>query len=184
MSNEMKTAYETMGELKYFFENYAPAIDLWRGLKKSNYKEAKKKHVGEVLDSFARYLSVKPVTEGFEIVTRTGKRWREPDVEVFTRNGMPWIKGCRSTRKGGEHWGISLWDRKPEFAERGWFNFCLPGERLGSPIPIPTSVAITQDDDYYSRSNHYTIAPKDDMPLSLFVQHLKEVAEHFVEWED
>ena len=187
MTDDMKKAYEAVGELKYFFENYAPNIDLWRGLKKSEYKKRVKsfnRAEKPIPDNFARDISIEPVTEGFEIVTRQGKRWREPDVKVFIRNGEKWIKGCRTNRKGDEHWGVSLWDIKPKFAEMGWFNFCLPGKESDNPIPLPPSLAITQDDDYTTRSNHYTIAPKNDMPLSLYVQNLKKLAEHFVEWTD
>jgi hypothetical protein len=187
MTEEMKKAYEAVGELKYFFEKYVPNLNLWRGLKKDKYKEQIKTFNNsgkQVPVNFARDFSIEPVIAGFEIVTKHGKRWREPDVKVFIRNGEKWIKGCRTTRKGDQHWGVSLWDSKPKFAEKGWFNFCLPGKDSENPVPIPASLAITQDDDYTFRSNHYTIAPKDDVPLSLYVQHLKVIAEHFIEWTD
>jgi hypothetical protein len=43
-------------------------------------------------------------------------------------------------------------------------------------------LAVTQDDDLASKANHYTIAPKDDMPLGLYVQWLKEMANQFEDW--
>lgn len=52
---------------------------------------------------------------------------------------------------------------------------------------IPKSLAVTRDEDWRPPAKtpeeealrdpvHYTVAPKDDMPLSLFLQHLKEMA--------
>lgn len=187
MSDEMRSAYAKAGALQYFFESTVPPINLWRGRKKDEHEKRHKaaQTSGRAVPAtFARDLSVEPITEGFEIVTRNGRRWREPDVEVFFKNGQPWIRGCRTLRHGGAHWGISLWSQKPSFAERGWFNFCLPGKDAKPPIPIPPSLAITQDDDFKNQSNHFSIAPKDDMPLALFVQHLKELAEHLIDWID
>lgn len=163
MSQLMRDAYEKAGALKYYFDETVP-VDLWRGQKKSDKKDGG--------------FPLQPVTLRFEIVTPQGKRWREADVAVFERNGEKWIKGCRTIRHGGQHWGVSLWTQQPAFAAKGgWVNLKVP-----KGTPIPKALAVTQDDDYSDRSNHYTIAPKDDMPLDLYVQWLKEMATHIVEW--
>ncbi len=77
-----------------------------------------------------------------------------------------------------------MWDQQASFAKsNGWLNFCLPGKDSAQAIPIPPAIAITQDDAYSDRSNHFSIAPKDDMPLDLFVPNLKEIAELLVDWD-
>jgi Tse2-like ADP-ribosyltransferase toxin len=181
MSEVMKEAYRAAGELQYFFDVSVP-VDLWRGLKRKDLEtrvKALRDQGREVPATLAREVAIEPITVGFWIVTSTGRRWRAPDVEVFTRNGQPWIKGCRTTRQGGQHWGISLWDRQPDFAARGgWQNFRVP-----KGTPIPAALAVTQDDDHGNRANHYSIAPKDDMPLGLYVEWLKEMSQHFQEWK-
>ncbi|HXI56849.1 MAG TPA: hypothetical protein VNO55_12370 [Polyangia bacterium] len=180
MADTMRQAYEAAGALRYYFDKTVP-IDLWRGLKKSVLRD----RVAEVLRQGGkspsdRDIAVEPLTVGFEIVTPAGRRWRQPDVEVFQQNGQPWIRGCRTTRTGGRHWGISLWDQQPAFAARGgWHSFRLP-----KGAPIPEALAVTQDDDHTSGPNHYTLAPKDDMPLGLYVQWLKELAASFREWDE
>ncbi|WP_338847508.1 hypothetical protein V8J88_02210 [Massilia sp. W12] len=161
-SNLMQKAYENAGELHFFFDKVFP-IDLWRGQKEKDYK--------------AGVFPLQPVTEKIELIIGNKKRVRLPDVEVFEKNGMPWIKGCRSTKKGKQHWGVSLFDKPPSFAKNDWRNFKIPQD-----TPIPESIAVTQDGDSAERENHYSICPKDDMPLSLFIQHLKEIAIHMTDW--
>jgi hypothetical protein len=180
MGGPMKEAYQAAGALKYYFDKNVP-VDLWRGLRKSVLRERveESRRQGKVPPS-ARDLSAEPTTIGFEIVTPSGKRWRPPDVEVFQKNGQPWIRGCRTTRLGHQHWGISLWDQRPAFAARGgWYSFRLP-----QGTPIPEALAVSQDDDHRSGPNHYTVAPKDDMPLGLYVQWLKELAAAFRDWDE
>ncbi len=160
----MKQAYLSAGLARYYFDEAVPC-DLWRGQKKSAQKS------GEFI--------LQPVTVEIELITTSGRRVRAPDVEVFTRNGMEWIKGCRTIRHGGAHWGISCWSEPPKFAlVGGWANFKIP-----KGAPVPSALAVTQDDDNQFKPNHYSIAPKDDMPLALFIQHLKELAKHIVIWE-
>jgi hypothetical protein len=69
-------------------------------------------------------------------------------------------KGCRTTR--GDYRGISTFDSRNENL-RGFTWYKLP-----QATPIPEPLAITQDTDYLDKANHFTIAPKDDMPLGLF----------------
>jgi hypothetical protein len=119
MSEQMQQAYIEAGALKYYFDKEVP-VNLWRGLKKSvlTQREKEMREIGaSVPANFAQQVSVEPVTLGFEIVTKQGKRWRQPDVEVFERNGELWIRGCRTTRAGGNiggsHFGIKSLDSPP-----------------------------------------------------------------------
>lgn len=73
------------------------------------------------------------------------------------------VKGCRTT--AGEYRGISTFDKMREFPGFKWY-------KLPAGTKIPEALAITQDSAKPNESNHYTIAPKDDMPLELFQKWL------------
>jgi len=63
-------------------------------------------------------------------------------------------------------------------------NTALPGFRwfkLPEGVDIPEALAITRDSTFRDRANHYTIAPKDDMPLELFLVWLNELGKHMAE---
>src|SRR5207248_1342596 len=76
------------------------------------------------------------------------------------------VKGCRASR--GHHRGVSVFDAARTFKGFTWFKIPVGTE-------IPAALAVTKDGDVSvgGAPIHYTIAPKDDMPLSLFLQHLK-----------
>lgn len=78
------------------------------------------------------------------------------------------LKGCRSTSKHDPHRGVSVFDATRPFHQMSWYL-------IPAGTPIPPGLAITKDADFGKNGEpiHYTIAPKDDMPLSLFLQHLK-----------
>jgi hypothetical protein len=44
---------------------------------------------------------------------------------------------------------------------------------LKANTEIPPGLAVTKDHKNMHGAYHYTIAPKDDMPLELFLQHLE-----------
>jgi hypothetical protein len=46
---------------------------------------------------------------------------------------------------------------------------------------IPLALAITQDSNLNDRPNHFTIAPKDDMPLELFQVSLNALGKRMTE---
>lgn len=68
--------------------------------------------------------------------------------------------------------GVSVFDMvNTALSNFDWF-------KLPANTSIPESLAVTRDADRArpGKPTHYTIAPKDDMPLSLFLQHLKGMA--------
>jgi hypothetical protein len=80
------------------------------------------------------------------------------------------VQGCRTIK--GDHRGLSLFDKSNARLPFAWF-------RIPAGSKIPPGIAVTRDSDDENDDNaaiHYTVAPKDDMPLSLFLQHLKELA--------
>jgi toxin CcdB len=84
---------------------------------------------------------------------------RVADVLIETIDGKEIVRGCRTVK--GQFRGVSTFDRKGRFAGFKWY-------KLSAGTTIPEALAITQDGTSRTEANHYTIAPKDDMPLALF----------------
>jgi hypothetical protein len=141
MSDDLKKVYEGAGKLRYYFDEVVPR-DLFRGQSRTEAKQG---------------LPVFYPNPGFR---RKDGTVREPDVLVEDVGGTPTVRGCRTLN--GHHRGISTFDRpNTGLAGFSWY-------RLPAGTKIPEALAITQDSDLRDRPNHYTIAPKDDMPLALF----------------
>ena len=141
MSNELKKLYQAAGKLKYYFDERTPC-DLYRGQSRKEKKEG---------------LPILYPNPGFP---RRDGTVRLPDVKIEERAGVKWVKGCRCIH--GDFRGISTFDRpNPSLMGFDWFL-------LKKETPIPEALAITQDSDIPGKTNHYTIAPKDDMTLDLF----------------
>lgn len=151
MSDELKAIYERAGMLVRYFDKTVPR-DLFRGQSRSELKQG---------------LPAIYPNPGF--IRKDGKP-RPSDVRIFERDGKKYVAGCRCIY--GEHRGVSVFDR---------VNSDLPGFRwlkLPKGTGIPEALAITQDGDSRERANHYTIAPKDDMPLELFLVWLNVLNKH------
>lgn len=80
------------------------------------------------------------------------------------------VKGCSSTRSNERHRGVSTFDQmNPRLKNHDWM-------RLPAGTEIPPGLAVTRDEKPGAPSSipvHHTIAPKNDMPLTLFLQYLK-----------
>lgn len=180
MSDDLKNLYKSDGKLHNFFDVDTP-VDLFRGAKDDQ-----------------KFPLMTPTIIGWK--TSTG--FRPPDVLVTDRAGNTpqyaggratatarviteekhkpltdqiisdasayVLKGCRSTNKHDPHRGVSVFDATRPFKQMSWY-------RIPAGTPIPPALAVTKDADFSKNGEpiHYTIAPKDDMPLSLFLQHLK-----------
>lgn len=92
-------------------------------------------------------------------------RIRQPDVEVYTKNGCQWVRA-----KVGM--GVSLLDRENAFPGGGWEYFVIPKGTV-----IPAGLVITKD-HYISRysATHYSVSPNFDMPTSQFIGLLNVLA--------
>jgi hypothetical protein len=154
MSDDLRKIYEAAGRLRYYFDDEVPC-DLFRGQNRTEAKQG---------------LPLLYPHPGY--TTKTG-RVRKPDVEIVERDGQQVVKGCRCMK--GDYRGISTFDRKnPTLGGMNWY-------KLPKSTSIPKALAITQDDDRRDAPNHYTIAPKDDMPLPLFQVWLNALARHMTE---
>lgn len=145
MTDKLKLIYEAENKLRYYFDKTVP-VDLYRG---QNNKEAK-----------GQFPLLYP-NPGF---TRADGFVRLPDVLIEIRDGQEIVRGCVATK--GHYRGISTFDKKGRFGGFKWY--ILPAGTV-----IPEALAITQDTDYPNEPNHFTIAPKNDMPLALFNAWLK-----------
>jgi len=154
MSSELRKIYQQANLLHRYFDEKAP-VDLFRGQRRVDAKQG---------------LPVLHPNPGF---VRKDGTVREPDVRIEERHGKKFVLGCRSI--WGKYRGVSTFDKKnPGVGGMSWF-------RLPEGTDIPEPLAITQDDDFKDRPNHYTIAPKDDMPLELFLVWLNSLGSKMLE---
>ncbi len=148
MSNVLKDIYKSKGKLENYFDDKTP-VDLWRGQKRDLIKKKRG--------------ALYPELDGF---TRGDGTFRIPDVEVFKResDGVTMVRGCRCVAGEGDYRGVSTFDVMPDLG-KSFMYFRIPGGTA-----IPEALAVTKDT--FNRrfgGYHYTVAPKDDMPLSLFL---------------
>ena len=155
MADELKAIYEKAGKIDRYFEDKTP-VDLWRGQKRSNIKKG--------------MTPMHPDLEGF---TRKDGTVRQPDVKIYLRehDGATMVKGCCGIH--GDYRGVSTFGSLPQLGA-GFEYYSIPKD-----TEIPNGLAVTKDE--YNRrfgSYHYTFAPTNDMPLSLFLVWLKVVEEN------
>ena len=149
MSSELRDLYEKNGLLRFYFDKHVPK-DLFRGRSRDDLRKER------------------PIFYPHEGFTRKDGSKRLPDVEIIERNGKKFVRGCRCIR--GDYRGISVFVRINEkLIGYKWFV-------VKKGAIIPEALAITQDGDR-NDINHYTIAPKDEMPLELFAVWLRQLAE-------
>ena len=147
MSDELKKIYNNADLSDHFWDISTP-MDIWRAQKKSEFDQGR--------------MPLEP---------HPGSETRLPDVKVVERDNQTIVLGCRCIK--GEFRGISTFDRKVTwFGSKTTKHFVIPAN-----TPIPAGIAITKDHKNQQGAYHYTIAPKDDMPLSLFLQNLKALCQ-------
>ena len=85
------------------------------------------------------------------------------DLRIYKKNGIDWVD-----HNSG---GISLFNKpNPRFGNRWW--------KLLKGAKIPTGMRVSRDQGMnpFTGQIHYTIRPLHDMPLSSFIQKLKELS--------
>jgi hypothetical protein len=150
LTDELKKVYEGASLRHRYFDSKTPC-DLFRGQSKAEEKNG---------------MSLLHPNPGF---TRADKSVRIADVKIVERDGNKFVLGCRST--SGDYRGISTFDKKNP-ALRGFSWHKLPKD-----TDIPEALAVTQDSALKDKANHYTIAPKDDMTLELFLVWLSALSD-------
>ena len=154
MSDDLKNIYKEAGHLAYYFDKAVPC-DLFRGQSRTESRQGQ---------------PVLYPNPGFK---RKDGSQRLPDVCIVERDGKKIVLGCRCIH--GDYRGVSTFDRKnTALAGFRWF-------KLSKGTDIPEAIAITQDSNFKDRANHFTIAPKDDMPLDLFQVWLNTLGNHMAE---
>ena len=147
MSDALKSIFKQAGLADRFWDEATP-VDLWRLQKKTDFDK--------------NTMVLQP---------HEGSAEREPDVRVIERDGRQVVLGCRCVK--GEYRGVSTFDRKVTwFGSKTAKHFTLPANTL-----IPPGLAVTKDSKNQHGAYHYTVAPKDDMPLDLFLQCLRSMAD-------
>lgn len=177
-TNELKNVYTSANKDGRFFDQTTPVV-LFRGIKRGA-------SAGLMQPTLIGFMLKKGPRKP-DVLFRDGKgktpQYEDSDISraitlddsgeltrhILANAGDYVVQGCRTIK--GDHRGMSLFDKVNPNLSFKWY-------RLPASSKIPPGIAITRDADamHSELPIHYTAAPKDDMPLSLFLQHLKELA--------
>ena len=148
MSDDLKKIYIGAGLADRFWDAATP-VDLWRAQKNTDYR-------GGVM----------------VLEPHRGSETRAADVKIVERDGNQFVLGCRCVYGKDDFRGVSTFDMKVTwFGSKTTKHFRIPAS-----TDIPAGLAVTKDYKNAEGAHHYTIAPKDDMTLGLFLQNLKALS--------
>jgi hypothetical protein len=178
MSDELKNVYKNAGKLDRYHGETVPE-DLFRGRKIGSsvdlmqptllgfYRRAGPR-LPDVLatDSKGQSPQFKNADKSELIVDNKLGTFTE---EMVRNSDKYMVRGCRTIK--GDYRGVSVFDVKnTRLRNFDWY-------KLAGGTDIPPGLACTRDADLGVPSPiHHTIAPKDDMPLSLFLKQLQALA--------
>jgi hypothetical protein len=177
-TDDLRNVFAQAGKSGRFFDKTTP-VALFRGIKRGDSAELMQPTlIGFHLKRGPRRPDVlfrdgKGVTPQYESGDINGAIALDASGDltrhILANAGDYVVQGCRTIK--GEHRGLSLFDKANRRLPFAWF-------RIPANSKIPPGIAVTRDSDeeHSEDAIHYTAAPKDDMPLSLFLQHLKELA--------
>ncbi len=177
MSDELRNIYKGAGALDRYFESKTP-VDLFRGQKIGAQGDFM---LPTIIGWYSKQVPRRPdilindqsggtpqyenmdsgqlATEGKEL---------KLTAEILCNADQYVVKGCRTMI--GHHRGVSVFDKKNPRLRFDWY--IIPANSK-----LPEALAVTRDDVKTSKPDpiHYTIAPKDDVPLPLFLQYLRSI---------
>ncbi len=178
MSDDLKNIYKGAGALDRYFDEKTP-VELFRGQKigaKGDfmtptiigwYSTQGKPRRPDILVNDQKGGTPQYINFAENQLATEGKDLRL--TEEILRNADQYIvKGCRTM--SGHHRGVSVFDKKNVRLKFDWY--LIPAHST-----LPPAIAVTRDDVLLSKPDpiHYTLAPKDDMSLSLFLQYLRSI---------
>ena len=179
MTDELRRVYEGAGALDRFYEGALP-MPLFRGRRTGHTTElmqpviigwitARGPRVPDVLLSDERNVSPQYTTGDSPSIVTEGKA-KPLTADIIAHADQYVVKGCRTMR--GDHRGVSLFDKtNPRLGNLDWY-------KIPAGFGLPDAIAVTRDSSRKESTEpiHYTVAPKDAMSLSLFLQYMKALA--------
>lgn len=185
MPDELKRVYEKAGALDRFYEGHTP-IDLYRGRPKGTEDIMQPTVLGFYRRATIDGQPPRPRNPDVLLQDQAGTSPQFKDAKrealvvddkkgtitaAILRDADKYmVKGCRTM--SGDFRGVSVFDRTNPRLSFDWF-------KIGKGTELDKALACTRDGPLPLESAeavHYTIAPKDDMALSLFLQYLKAIA--------
>lgn len=176
MSDALRKVYEGAGALDRYHDKTTP-LDLFRGRRTGDTSDLMQPTlIGWYQKLRPRRPDVlvqndqgsSPQYEGGDLGRLVTEAPAKPVTADILRHADQYIvKGCRTM--SGDHRGVSVFDKKNTGLRHfEWY-------KLPKGTAIPDSLAVTRDATYTTSPDpiHYTVAPKDDMSLALFLQTLK-----------
>jgi hypothetical protein len=179
MTDELRRVYEHAGALDRYFEGQTP-VPLYRGRRAGDTTDLMQPVIigwntqrgprpPDVLVLDERNTSPQYTTGDTPAIVTDGKT-KALTADIIKHADKYVVKGCRTMR--GDHRGVSVFDKKnTRLGNFHWY-------KIPAGTKLPEAIAITRDSSRKEAQEpiHHTVAPKDDMPLSLFLQYLKVIA--------
>lgn len=180
MSDELKEVYGAASKMDRYSDTKTPC-NLYRGMKRGSkvglmvptligFVSKRGARLPDVLvtaedtDKSPQFkdgtVSEDLVTEGKSMAVTT-EMIREGDKYI--------VKGCRTMK--GDFRGLSVFNNLNKRLPFDWYL-------IDEDTPIPDGLAVTRDAEMSATGTiHYTVAPKDDMTLSLYLVQLKALGD-------
>ena len=181
MTDELKKVYEKANASGRYFDGQTP-VDVFRGRRTGDktelmqptligwYVKLEPRRPDVLLEGAKDKVSPQYKNGDVDDDLVTEGKQKPVTAEILRNADQYIVKGCRTM--SGVHRGVSVFDKKNTALKNfDWF-------KMPAGTVIPEGLAVTRDASYTvsAKPIHYTVAPKDDMTLSLFLQQLRSMA--------